>query len=76
MIDEQFLETPWYGSRQMARWRRRREGHRVCRKRVVRLMSKMGFMPIHQKPSTSDPHPGHKIYERAKNNRPWSHLVC
>jgi len=44
MIDEQFLETPWYGSRQMARWLRR-EGHRVGRKRVVRLMRKMGLTP-------------------------------
>ena len=61
MIDEQFLETPWYGSRQMARWLRR-EGHRVGRKRVVRLMRKMGLTPIYQKPSTSKPQPGHKIY--------------
>jgi putative transposase len=28
LIDEQFLETPWYGSRQMAR-HLRREGYRV-----------------------------------------------
>ena len=61
MIDEQFLETPWYGSRQMARWLRR-QGYRVGRKRVVRLMRKMGLMPIYQKPSTSKPQPGHKIY--------------
>ena len=60
MIDEQFLETPWYGSRQMARWLRR-EGHRVGRKRVVRLMRKMGLTPIYQKPSTSKPQPGHKV---------------
>jgi putative transposase len=26
LIDEQFLETPWYGSRQMALWLRRK-GH-------------------------------------------------
>jgi len=61
MIDEQFLETPWYGSRQMARWLRR-AGHRVGRKRVVRLMRKMGLMPIYQKPNTSKPQPGHKVY--------------
>jgi len=52
MIDEQFLETPWYGSRQMVRWLRR-EGHRVGRKRVVRLMRKMGSTPVYQKPNTS-----------------------
>jgi putative transposase len=26
LIDEQFLETPWYGSRQMARYLRRTAG--------------------------------------------------
>ena len=39
-IDEQFLETPWYGSRQMARHLRRR-GWCVGRKRIRRLMFKM-----------------------------------
>ncbi len=61
MIGGQFLETPWYGSRQMVRWLRR-EGHRVGRKRVVRLMRKMGLTPIYQKPNTSTPQPGHKVY--------------
>jgi putative transposase len=37
LIDEQFLETPWYGSRQMAR-HPRREGYTVGGKRVRRLM--------------------------------------
>jgi len=32
LIDEQYLRTPWYGSRQMARYLRRR-GHGVGRKR-------------------------------------------
>src|SRR5690242_6051830 len=41
LIDRQFLETPWYGSRQMAR-HLRREGYPVSRKRVRRLMAKMG----------------------------------
>lgn len=34
-IDAQFLQTPWYGSRQMAR-HLQREGHAVGRKRVRR----------------------------------------
>ena len=34
-IDEQFLETPFYGSRQMTRWLRR-QGDMVSRKRVRR----------------------------------------
>jgi len=61
LIDRQFLETPWYGSRQMAR-HLRREGYLVGRKRVRRLMAKMGLEPIYQRPRTTVPHPEHQIY--------------
>jgi putative transposase len=61
LIDVQFLETPWYGSRQMAR-HLRREGFAVGRKRVRRLMAKMGLAPIYQRPRTTVPHPEHRVY--------------
>src|SRR5664279_5498198 len=61
LIDEQFLETPWYGSRQMAR-HLRRNGWCVGRHRIRRLMTKMGLAPIYQHPKTSEPHPRHKIH--------------
>ena len=61
LIDEQFLQTPFYGSRQMARWLRR-QGYRVGRKRVRRLMRKIGLMPIYQAPKTRSAHPDHKVY--------------
>ena len=61
LIDEQFLETPWYGSRQMAR-HLRRNGWCVGRHRVRRLMLKMGLAPIYQRPKTSEPHPQHRIW--------------
>jgi putative transposase len=61
LIDEQFLETPWYGSRQMAR-HFRREGYMVGRKRVRRLMARMGLEPIYQRPRTTVPRPRHRIY--------------
>ena len=61
LIDRQFLETPWYGSRQMAR-HLQREGYTVGRKRVRRLMAKMGLAPIYQRPRTTVPHPEHQIY--------------
>jgi putative transposase len=61
LIDAQFLETPWYGSRQMAR-HLRREGHAVGRKRVRRLMARMGLAPIYQRPRTSTPHPEHRVF--------------
>jgi len=61
LLDEQFLETPWYGSRQMVR-HLRRLGHTVGRKRVRRLMATMGLAAIYQRPRTTVPHPEHRIY--------------
>jgi putative transposase len=61
LIDAQFLETPWYGSRQMAR-HLRLEGYQVGRKRIRRLMAKMGLAPIYQRPRTTVPNPEHRIY--------------
>ena len=61
IIDKQFLETPWYGSRQMAR-HMQREGHKCGRHRVRRLMKLMRLVPIYQEPKTSKKHPAHKIY--------------
>ncbi len=60
-IDELFMKHPFYGSRQMAR-QLRREGVRVGRHRVRRLMRLMGLTAIYQAPRTSAPHPTHRIY--------------
>jgi putative transposase len=60
-IDEQYLKTPFYGSRSMAR-HFRREGLRVNRKRIQRLMRLMGIEAIYPKPHTSRPYPEHRIY--------------
>jgi len=60
-IDEQFLETPFFGTRQMTRWLRR-QGETVSRKRVRRLMRLLGLQAIYQRPRTSQPHPEHRIY--------------
>ena len=61
IIDKQFLNTPWYGSRQMARFMQRL-GYKCGRHRVRRLMRLMRLVPIYQTPSTSKKHPQHKIY--------------
>jgi putative transposase len=78
LIDEQFLETPFYGARQMARHLRRR-GYVVGRKRVRRLMAKMGLTAIYQRPRTSEPHPAHRTYKYLLRNlsidRP-NHVWC
>ena len=47
LIDEEFLAHPWYGARQLARYLRR-QGYCVGRKRVRRLMRKMGLAPIYR----------------------------
>jgi len=82
VIDEQFMEVPSWGARQMARYLRR-EGHCVGKKRVRRLMRKMGLMPIYQKPRTSNPHPGHKVYpyllrglQITRPNQVWCADIC
>jgi putative transposase len=61
LIDEAFLECPYYGSRQMMR-HLHRLGHQVGRNRVARLMREMGLRAIYQKPNTSAPHPEHRVY--------------
>ena len=55
-IDEQYLETPFYGSRKLAKVLG------VNRKRVQRLMRMMGLEAIYPKRRTTRPGAGHKIY--------------
>lgn len=73
VIDEQFLATPYYGSRQMTR-QLRRSGCQVSRKRVRRLMRIMGLQALYQAPKTSLSHSEHKVYpyllKDLKINRP------
>lgn len=55
-IDEQYLRTPFYGSRKMA------EVLNINRKRAQRLMRTMGIEAIYPKRRTTWPGAGHKIY--------------
>ena len=61
LIDEQYLINPTWGSRSM-RNHLRRQGYKINRKRVQRLMRLMGLEAIYPKPKTSRPHPQHKVY--------------
>ena len=54
LIDEQWLKTPFFGSRRMAK-HLRGEGYNASRKRVRRLMRKMGIEAIYPKPRTTRP---------------------
>jgi putative transposase len=61
LIDRQYLETPFYGSRKMAE-SLNRSGEAVNRKRVQRLMGLMGLEAVHPQPRTTVAAPGAKAY--------------
>lgn len=61
LIDEEYTCHPFYGSRKMRDYLRRL-GYEINRKRVQRLMRKMGIKSVAPSPSTSKPCPGHKVY--------------
>jgi putative transposase len=61
LIDRQFLETPFYGSRRMTACLER-SGEEVNRKRVQRLMAVMGLEALHPKPRTTTVSPDARAY--------------
>ena len=61
LIDEQYMRHPEFGSPRMTDWLAE-QGHAVNRKRVSRLMQRMGLQAITPGPHTSKPAPGHVIY--------------
>jgi putative transposase len=60
-LDELHLEHPVYGSRKLTVLLGQ-EGSVINRKRVVRLLRRMGIEAIYAKPRTTLPEPGHQIY--------------
>ena len=61
LIDEQYLRTPFYGYAKMT-VELHRQGYRVNRKRVARLMQKMGLQAVVPYQKLSQPAPGHRLY--------------
>jgi len=61
LIDEEYMRHPFYGTRKMCGYLRR-QGYQVNRKRIQRLMRKMGIESIAPKPNTSAPRKEHKVY--------------
>jgi putative transposase len=61
LIDERYLACPFYGSRRMTD-HLRSLGFGVGRKRVRRLMARMGLRAVYPRPRTSRPHPEHRIF--------------
>src|SRR5271157_3896161 len=60
-IDALFTARPFFGARRIARTLSE-EGFPIDRKRVRRLMRRMGIEALGPKPRTSNPAPGHKVY--------------
>jgi putative transposase len=61
LLDEEYTRHPFYGTRRMTQYLRGL-GHWVNRKRVQRLMQKLGLAGMAPGPNTSKPHPQHKLY--------------
>jgi putative transposase len=61
LIDEEYTAHPFLGSRRITTWLRG-EGHAVNRKRVQRLMRRMGLEAVYPKPRLSVCGAGHKVY--------------
>jgi putative transposase len=81
-IDEIHLKLPFYGSRRI-RDQLQREGYKVNRKKVRRLMHLMGISALYPKRRTSLPGRGHKIYPYLlrdmtidRPNQVWSADIC
>ncbi|EFK06992.1 conserved hypothetical protein, partial [delta proteobacterium NaphS2] len=61
LIDRQFTETPFYGSRRMTAWLNR-WGYPVNRKRVQRLMRLMALEAIYPRTNISKRRKDHEVY--------------
>ena len=62
LIDEQYLRTPFFGSRQMATWLGVHLQEAVNRKRVQRLMRTMGIEAIYPRPRTTRRNLEHRVF--------------
>ena len=62
LIDEQHLQRPTWGSRNMTVFLSKRTGKAVNRKKTQRLMRKMGLEGMAPGPSTSRASASHKVY--------------
>jgi putative transposase len=72
LIDEQFTRTPFYGVERMTAWLHR-QGQRVNRKRVRRLMRLMGLEAVYPKPRLSLSNKTHTTYPYLLRNLTIDH---
>jgi len=60
-LDAEYTQHPFFGSRKMV-IHLKELGHIINRKRIQRLMGKLGLAGMAPGPNTSRPHPQHKVY--------------
>ena len=82
LLDEAHLQYPFYGSRRLSDWLGER-GVKANRKRVRRLMRRMGLEALYPRPRTSRPGQGHKVYPYLlreltveRPNQVWAADIC
>jgi putative transposase len=73
LIDQQFLKTPFYGSRKMT-IALERAGETVNRKRVQRLMALMGLEAVFPRPRTTIPASDARVYPYLLRDRELTHV--
>ena len=73
LIDQQFLRTPFYGSRRMTAFLVR-AGETVNRKRVQRLMAVMGLEALHPRPRTTTAASDARVYPYLLRDRVLTHV--
>ncbi len=61
LLDEQYLKTPFYGSRRMKVFLNS-QGYTISRKRVQRLMRELGLSAVYPKPRLSQRNIEHRVY--------------
>jgi putative transposase len=62
LIDREYTRAPFYGYRKMTARLNNRPGIQVNRKRIARLMGKMGLQAVYPRPRTSLPNQQHRKY--------------
>ena len=73
LLDEMYLEFPYYGVRKMHAELRRR-GEDVGRDHVRTLLRQLGLMAFYPKPRTSVAHPEHSVYPYLLRGVPMTHV--
>lgn len=73
MIDQEYTRAPFYGSRKITVRLNKQLLEKVNRKRVVRLMRKMGLQAIYPRKKTSIPDHQHKKYPYLLRNMKITH---